>query len=78
MKGPSVELALAEGALGEKIVQWALARGEVPARFEPRTPLRFAAKRIAWAPNAPLQADASVDFEAGPSVAVVLAGMENR
>ena len=73
MKGPSVELALAEGTLGEKIVQWALARGEVPARFEPRTPLRFAAKRIAWAPNAPLQADASVDFEGGPSVAVVLA-----
>jgi len=72
-KGPKVELALAEGALGEKIVQWALARGEVPARFEPRTPLRFAAKRIAWAPGAPLEAEAALDFEGGPGVAAALA-----
>lgn len=77
-KGPTLELALAEGALGEKMVQWAMARGEVPARLEPRTPLRFAAKRIAWAPGAPLQADAAVDFDGGPALAAILAWQPDR
>jgi hypothetical protein len=70
---PAVELALAEGVAGEKIVQWALARGELPPRFEPRTPLRFAAKRVAWAPRGTLEADARVDFDGGPQVAFALA-----
>jgi uncharacterized protein involved in outer membrane biogenesis len=73
MKGPRIELALADGMLGEKLVQWVLARGDLPARFEPRTPLRFAAKRIAWAQGAPLEADALIDFQGGPSLAAVLA-----
>jgi hypothetical protein len=73
VKGPRLELVLADGSLGEKTVQWALARAEVPARFEPRTPLLFAAKRIAWAPGAPLEAEASIDFDGGPSLATALA-----
>jgi hypothetical protein len=73
MKGPRIELALAEGTAGEKLVQWALARGEVPAHLEPKTPLRFAAKRIAWAPDAPLDADASIEFDGGPALGVALA-----
>ena len=70
---PAVELALAEGVAGEKIVQWALQRGEVPARFEPKTPLRFSAKRVAWAQQGTLEADARVDFDGGPQVALALA-----
>ncbi|HEY1290071.1 MAG TPA: AsmA-like C-terminal region-containing protein [Burkholderiales bacterium] len=70
---PAVNLALAEGVAGEKIVQWALERAEVPARFEPRTPLSFAAKRVAWAPQGTLEADARVDFDGGPQVAFALA-----
>ncbi|MFL6571616.1 MAG: AsmA-like C-terminal region-containing protein, partial [Burkholderiales bacterium] len=70
---PAVELALTEGVAGEKIVQWALQRGEMPARLEPKTPLRFAAKRVAWAPSGVLEADARVDFEGGPQVALTLA-----
>ena len=70
---PAVELALAEGTAGEKIVQWGLARGELPPRFEPRTPLRFAAKRVAWVPEGTLEADARVDFDGGPQVAFALA-----
>lgn len=73
IKGSRLELGLADGTLGEKAVQWGLARAEVPARFEPRTPLRFAARRIAWAPGAPLEADASIDFEGGPNLAAALA-----
>jgi hypothetical protein len=70
---PALELALTEGAAGEKIVQWALERGELAPRFEPRTPLRFAAKRVAWSPQGALEADARVDFEGGPQVAFALA-----
>ena len=73
MQGPRVELSLAEGTAGEKLVQWALARGEVPAHLEPKTPLRFAAKRIAWAPDAPLDAEASIDFAGGPALGLALA-----
>jgi uncharacterized protein involved in outer membrane biogenesis len=73
MKGPRFELSLAEGMAGEKLVQWALARAQVPAHLEPKTPLRFAAKRIAWAPDAPLDADASIEFEGGPALGVALA-----
>jgi uncharacterized protein involved in outer membrane biogenesis len=70
---PAVELALADGVAGEKIVQWGLERGELPPRLEPRTPLRFAAKRVAWAPEGALEADARVDFDGGPQVAFALA-----
>jgi hypothetical protein len=73
LKKQALELALAEGTAGEKMVQWALERGGVPARFEPRTPLRFAAQRIAWAPKSALEADARVDFDGGPALAVTLA-----
>ncbi len=73
LQSSSLELALSEGALGEKIVQWALERGGVPARFEPRTPLRFAAQRIAWSPQGALEADARIDFEGGPALALALA-----
>jgi uncharacterized protein involved in outer membrane biogenesis len=69
---PAVELALSEGVAGEKVVQWALERGELPPRFEPRTPLRFAAKRVAWAPEGTLEADARVDFDGGQQVAFTL------
>ena len=70
---PAVELALTDGIAGEKVVQWALERGELPPRFEPRTPLRFSAKRVAWAPQGSLEADARVDFDGGPQVAFAFA-----
>jgi hypothetical protein len=70
---PALALALAEGFAGEKIVQWALKRGGVPERFEPKTPLRFDAKRIAWAREGTLEADARIDFEGGQQVGLTLA-----
>ncbi|HSA91324.1 MAG TPA: AsmA-like C-terminal region-containing protein, partial [Burkholderiales bacterium] len=53
-----------------------LERGAVAARFEPRTPLRFAARRIAWSPKGALEADASVQFPSGPELAFNLASRE--
>jgi hypothetical protein len=78
LKNRALELALAEGALGEKALQWALKRAEVAERFEPRTPLRFAAQRIAWAPKGAVQADARVEFEGGPQAALALTWMPER
>jgi hypothetical protein len=69
----AVALALANGMAGENVVRWALERAEVPARLEPRTPLRFAARRIAWAPKGALEADARVEFDGGPGVSIVMA-----
>jgi hypothetical protein len=70
---PAVDLSLGVSEAGEKLVQWALEKGGVPARLEPRTPLRFEAKRIVWAPEGALEADARIDFEGGPQLTLALA-----
>jgi hypothetical protein len=73
LKDAALELSLEQGIAGEKLVRWALERGAVAARFEPRTPLRFAAPRVAWAPKRALEANARVDFEGGPALALAVA-----
>src|SRR5688572_1874874 len=70
---PTIELALAEGTAGEGLVRWAMEHRKLPPRLEPKTPLRFAAQRISWAPQGPLEADARIDFEGGPALALSLA-----
>lgn len=72
IKNSSVDIALTEGTAGEKIVGWALERAGIPPRLEPKTPLRFAARRVAWAPKGALEADARIDFESGPQLAVAV------
>ena len=76
VKNSSVEVALADGTAGGKIVQWALERAAVPPRLEPKTPLRFAAKRISWAPQGALEADTRVEFQDGPELALNLTSRE--
>ena len=71
--GKSIELALSNGVTGEKLVRWALEKAALPARFEPKTPLRFAAQRVAWKPDGALEADARIEFEGGPALGVALA-----
>jgi hypothetical protein len=56
---------------GQRIVGWALERA-VPPRLEPKTPLRFAARRIAWSPDEGLEADARIDFGGGPALGLDL------
>jgi hypothetical protein len=69
----SVEAAIAQGVSGEKLVRWALERAGAPASAEPKTPLRFSARRIAWRPGGPLEADARFDIDGGPQLGVELA-----
>ena len=78
LKGPRFEFALEQGEIGEKAVRWALELAKAPARLEPRTPLRFAARRIAWAPDEPLEVDARVDFDGGPALGVALTWRPER
>jgi uncharacterized protein involved in outer membrane biogenesis len=78
LKNSAIELALADGALGEKVARWAMERGEVPLRFEPRLPVRFSAQRLAWAPQKALEADARLRFESGADVAIALAWQPGR
>jgi uncharacterized protein involved in outer membrane biogenesis len=73
MQKSALQLAITEGVAGEKLVRWGLERGSVPARFEPKTPLRFAAKRIAWSPKGALEVEASAGIDGGPQIAAVLA-----
>jgi hypothetical protein len=74
---PKVELAVSEGTIGEQAVRWALERGKVPARLEPKTPLRVAARRIAWQGDA-VEADAEIDVDGGPQLGVALAWTPKR
>jgi uncharacterized protein involved in outer membrane biogenesis len=73
MQKSALQLAITDGLAGEKLVRWALEQGSVPARFEPKTPLRLTAKRIAWAPNKPLEVEAGAALDGGPQVEVALA-----
>ena len=68
----TLTIGAAEGSTGQKLVRWGMARAEVPERFEPRTPLRFSAQRIAWAPQRPLEIEARLDFDGGPQVGLSL------
>ena len=74
--GKSIELALSNGVTGEKLVRWAMEKAGVPTRFEPRTPLRFTAQRIAW--KDALEGDVRVEFESGPALGVALAWRPER
>jgi hypothetical protein len=73
VRNSAIELAVADGFTGEKLVRWGFERGELPARLAPRTPLRFSAQRIAWAPGRAVEADANVDFDGGPAIGLALA-----
>lgn len=75
LKSSAIELALAEGRAGEKIARWALERAAVPGRLEPKTPLRFTARRLAWA-KGELAAEARIAFEGGPELGLELGWQE--
>jgi hypothetical protein len=70
--GPRISGAIAEGILGEEYLAWVWNTAKLPARYEPATPIRIEAPRIAWRPGGALEVQASAQFDAGPSVAVDL------
>ena len=73
LKTRAIELALAEGIAGERLVRWTMERRELPPRLEPKTPLRFSAQRVFWAPQSPLEVAARLTVDGGPEVELALA-----
>ncbi|HSC93770.1 MAG TPA: AsmA-like C-terminal domain-containing protein [Burkholderiales bacterium] len=70
--GPRMRVTIAEGTVGENYLAWVWNTANLPARYEPATPIRIAHSRIAWHPKQGLEVQANAQFDAGPSVAVDL------
>jgi hypothetical protein len=73
-----VELSLADGVAGEGIVRWGLEKAGAPAALDLRTPLRLAARRIAWDSKGGLTLDASVTADNAPRVGITLGWKPQR
>jgi hypothetical protein len=70
--GPRIRGTIAEGTIGENFLAWVWNTAKLPARYEPATPIRIAAPRIGWRPGGALELQASMQFDAGPTVAADL------
>ena len=68
-----VELAASQGVAGDKLVAWGLDLGGVPKEIHAKTPVRFAARRIAWSPQAGLVVQAQLELDDAPRIGVDLA-----
>ena len=78
LREPKVELTVAGGVLGDALLRWALGKAGAPEQLELKSPLRFAARRIAWSSAAGLDLDAQFDVDAGPQVGVALGWTPQR
>jgi hypothetical protein len=67
-----VELAAADGIAGEGLVGWALGLAGAPEDLHAKTPVRFAARRIAWNAKAGLALQAQLEVDGGPRIGVDL------
>src|SRR5205814_2688690 len=75
---PKVELAVAEGSVGDSFLRWALDKAGASPRLDLKAPLRIAARRVAWDAASGLAVDAGVEFNAGPRVGVELGWTPRR
>jgi hypothetical protein len=70
--GPSVRGSVADGAAGEKFLDWLWRLADAPPHLMLKTPVRISAPGFTWGPERALDVQATVRFDAGPSVAVEL------
>ena len=70
--GPSVRGSVADGAAGEKFLDWLWQLADAPPHLMLKTPVRISAPGFTWGPGRALDVQATVRFDAGPSVAVEL------
>jgi hypothetical protein len=73
-----VELAAADGVAGDKLVAWALALAGAPKALEAKTPVRFAARRVAWSAKGGLVLEAQLAVDGGPQIGVDLGWTPRR
>ena len=70
--GPQITGSVAEGRVGGKFMEWARQIAQLPPNLQLRTPIQFAAQRIALSPKQALEVEATARFDAGPDIAVEL------
>ena len=73
-----VDINLADGEAGERVVGWAWKLGEVPPRLLPKTPIRFAAQRARWSEKDGIDLQASAQPADAPLVEVDLAWKDEQ
>ena len=70
--GPQITGSVAEGRVGGKFMEWVRQIAQLPPNLQLRTPIQFAAQRIALSPKQALEVEATARFDAGPDIAVEL------
>jgi len=65
--------AVSDGVIGENSMHWIWQQTRAPMQLQPKTPLPFAIERLTWGPDRALDAQALVQFDAGPKVSVAAA-----
>jgi hypothetical protein len=68
-----IAAAVSDGVIGENSMRWIWQEAHGPMHLQPKTPLPFAVERVTWGPDRPLDAQALVQFDAGPAVTVAAA-----
>jgi hypothetical protein len=76
-RGPKVELAASDGAIGDAVLAWALRNAGAPEALELKAPVRFTARRIGWT-DAGLAVEADLGVDAGPALGVTLGWTPQR
>lgn len=71
-EGGSVRGSIAEGAIGERFLDWVWQVAKAPPHLMLKAPVRIAAPGFAWGPKQALDLQATARFDAGSSVAVDL------
>ena len=71
-KALQVAGAVSEGRVGEKFLSWVWKIADLPPHLALKTPIRVAARRIAWGPKQALEVEATAGFDAGPAVSIDL------
>jgi uncharacterized protein involved in outer membrane biogenesis len=71
--GARITGSVAEGSVGGKFLEWVREIAQLPPNLQLRTPIQFAAQRIALSPKQALEVQATARFDAGPRIAVELA-----
>jgi AsmA-like protein len=67
-----IEAAVSEGSVGDEVLAWIWKTAELPPHLALKAPVQVAVRRAAWGPKQPLSLEATVQFDAGPSIAVDL------
>ena len=73
IKRLQIAAAVSDGVIGGNSMHWIWQEAHVPMHLQPKTPLPFVIERVSWGPDRALDAQALVQFDAGPKITVTAA-----